>query len=532
LYANLKSLQFMKKVKTDFFRKYHKWLGLIITINLLMFAGSGILLNHRSLIAHLHFPRKYMPEAYHINNWNNGVVKRNLTIGKDSILIYGNSGIWLTDSAFTNFTEFNAGLPTGTDYRKVETAIVYNGSHLLIGTQHGLYEYRHKKWTPIYLGNEEQRVISLTESNGKLFAITRSELFVLHPFAKDSTWVIEQDHIPAYAQNTEVGLFRTLWVIHSGEIYGKWGKLLVDFLGLCMATLAITGIIYFIIPVYIKKKRDKVKEKLSKIKIFNQKNLKIHNTIGVWLLPLLLLNTLTGMFLRPPFLIPIANSVVSPIPYTKLAAHNYWEDKLRLIQYDEDLKSFLLFTSEGVYTYMPFSENPPVALPSQPTISVMGINLCEKIAPYTYLIGSFSGLYIWNIKDAYQLDAMNMQPVGYENRTSRPIGEQVISGLIKASDSTYYYSDYNTGIQALHHHQTFTAMPEEMKDIKMPLWNISLEIHTGRIFQGIMGDFYILIVPLTGLATLFVLISGVITWYKIKYKRKKVIPNTISSSES
>jgi hypothetical protein len=31
------------------------------------------------------------------------------------------------------------------------------------------------------------------------------------------------------------------------------------------------------------------------------------------------------------------------------------------------------------------------------------------------------------------------------------------------------------------------------------LWNKVLEIHTGRIYHSIIGDLYVLIVPLTGL---------------------------------
>mgnify|MGYP000848184165 CR=1 FL=1 len=54
-----------------------------------------------------------------------------------------------------------------------------------------------------------------------------------------------------YANKT--GLFKTLWVIHSGEIYGLTGKLIIDFAGLVFAFLTISGLIVFINKIVLKK---------------------------------------------------------------------------------------------------------------------------------------------------------------------------------------------------------------------------------------------------------------------------------------
>jgi uncharacterized iron-regulated membrane protein len=64
-------------------------------------------------------------------------------------------------------------------------------------------------------------------------------------------------------------------------------------------------------------------------------------------------------------------------------------------------------------------------------------------------------------------------------------------------------------------------MPEKIAGQPISLWNTALEIHTGRIFQSILGDFYILIVPLTGLSLLFILISGFVVWFKLFRKNSK-----------
>ena len=62
-------------------------------------------------------------------------------------------------------------------------------------------------------------------------------------------------------------------------------------------------------------------------------------------------------------------------------------------------------------------------------------------------------------------------------------------------------------------------MPDEIiKKSPVSLWNLALELHTGRFFRFLTGPLYILIVPLTGLISIFLIISGVSLWFK--YHRK------------
>ncbi len=48
----------------------------------------------------------------------------------------------------------------------------------------------------------------------------------------------------------------------------------------------------------------------------------------------------------------------------------------------------------------------------------------------------------------------------------------------------------------------------------MPLWNVELEVHTGRILQGVIGPACILIVPVLGSAAVWILVSDVILWFR------------------
>lgn len=101
-------------MKKGTWRKQHKWLGIGLSFFMLMFCVSGIL-----------------PSRYEFRNWNGGLLRGTLDIGKDlmvdsmrnvdscrQLLLYGNGGIWLTDSK-----DFNEGLPEGADYRQIKNVI-------------------------------------------------------------------------------------------------------------------------------------------------------------------------------------------------------------------------------------------------------------------------------------------------------------------------------------------------------------------------------------------------------------------------
>ncbi len=93
-------------MKKGTWRKQHKWLGIGLSFFMLMFCVSGILLNHRSLIKDVNVSRKYLPSRYEFRNWNGGLLRGTLDIGKDlmvdsmrnvdscrQLLLYGNGGI-------------------------------------------------------------------------------------------------------------------------------------------------------------------------------------------------------------------------------------------------------------------------------------------------------------------------------------------------------------------------------------------------------------------------------------------------------
>ncbi len=494
-----------------FLTKYHKWLSISITIFILLFAISGIVLNHRSLVSLIDVNRNLLPEKYQYNNWNLGSVKGMVKISEDKFLIYGNIGIYLTDKNFNRFQNFNAGFGKGVDNHKVYKVIKTHDGKLFAGTLFGLFCFDDKegRWEKIPLKLRNPAIMDIIEVGDTLYVLSRSFLFKSTDFHTFHKFILP----PPEGYDNKVGLFKTLWLIHSGEIYGSAGKLIVDMVGIIFTFLTITGLFLFVNS-YRLKDDNKKRRELIQIQKSQKWNLKWHNRVGWINLVVLIITVSTGMFLRPPLLISISTERVKKIPHTILDTNNAWFDKLRGIVYDDSKNCFYIATINGVYCTDIDFNSPLKYLYPQPPISVMGVNVFKKVNKDEILIGSFEGLFLWNVNSGSIHDYIKKKPLEESGNNGSQIGDELVSGYILNGDMEIYF-DFNKGAKKISGEKNFPSMPPEIKNQPMSLWNVMLEIHTGRIFEPILGLFYILIVPLVGLTLLFILISGFIVWFTV-----------------
>jgi hypothetical protein len=499
----------MVKSKTiQFLKKYHKWPSLVLTLFIILFSISGIIMNHRGLFSSCDVNRKYLGSEYQYKNWNKAAVKSAIQLNDSTTLIYGNIGVWKSSENLNVFTDFNKGFPKGIDNRKVEKMIKTQSGELFAGTLFGLYQYQNQEWNQLQLPVKEERVVDFMEIGEDLYILTRSNLLK----KVDDTFEIV--NIPASANyDGKTSLFKTLWEIHSGEAFGTLGKLFVDFIGLIFLFLCLSGLVYFFFPAWIK--RIKKKGGVAKRKVrFLKFNLKWHNHFGNWLIIFLILTTLTGMFLRPPLLIAIATSRVDKIPFTHLDHPNPWYDQLRRVLYDEDTERIILATNEGIYYSDDFFQTAPQRYENQPPVSVMGVNVLEKVREDQYLVGSFSGIFYWMPEQNLIFDYISKRPHVPVRRMGPPIAAHPIAGYLKDKKGREILFDYNLGAGNLSDDTGFISMPKEIEESPMSLWNLCLEIHTGRIYQYIFGKMYILFIPIAGLMILWILIVGYLLYRK------------------
>jgi len=500
-----------------FLRKYHKWFSLVATIFILFFAASGIILNHREMLSGIDVNRKLLPPGYRYNSWNLAAVKGAVVAGNDSVLIYGNIGVWLTDSTFSSFRDFNADFPRGIDNRKINTMSWSAESGLYAGTLFGLYRFDGASWVKVQLPVGGVRIVKVLHHGDSLLVMTRSNLFVSSSASGYQRF--REIHVSRGEDDDgEVGLFKTIWVIHSGEIYGLAGKLIVDGVGIIFIILCITGLIYFFVPYRLKSLKDEIRR--SKLKQFNKTSLKWHNVVGSWAILILLLNTATGIFLRPPLLIPIAGVRVEKLKYTELDDPNPWFDRFRDLIYDSESGRYLVATSEGIYYSDDRFGSELKKFDIQPPVSVMGINVFEILEPGRYLVGSFSGIFEWSPSTSRIIDFFTGLEFVDTGQRGAPFGNLTVAGYLKMANGSEYIFDYAAGAIGLKSAPPFVQMDDPViKSASISLWNVMLEVHTGRIFEPILGQLYILVVPIIGIFTLFILVTGFFAWWLAKRKK-------------
>lgn len=499
-------------------KKWHKWFGIFLAVFIILFSVSGVILNHREFFSSVDINRNFIPGIYRYNNWNLAAVRGNINLTRDTSLVYGNIGIWKVTNDFTKWEDFNRGFPEGIDNRKIGRVIQTPDGRIFAGTFFGLYQWSDDRWEKVPLPVKEERITDLFLQEGSLNVLTRSHL--LRAELSKPAFSMEIIRLPKPEDyDNRAGLFKTIWVIHSGEILGISGKLFSDVLAAVFIFLSATGIILWLFPGLIrrlKRRKHKVKKYVSTLRW----SLKWHNKLGYYLTILLVLITFTGMFLRPPLLIPIANARIGKIPHTMLDNANPWHDKLRAGIWDENNQRLILSTSEGFYYSDDELQSKLKRFHREPPVSVMGINVLENTGNGGLLVGSFNGLYAWFPDEGFIQNVINGKPFSKLQTGGKPFSANAIAGMIRNGYGQSFLMDYDKGARPFMQNKPMGKMPEQvLKNAPISLWNLALEVHTGRIYSALIGDFYILIIPLAGLSILFLLISG--WWMYVKAFKPK-----------
>lgn len=549
----------MARLKYNFtWKKYHRWLGLVLSVFMLVFCVSGIILNHREVFSGCEVSRKWLPASYYIKNFNNGVVKGTVVKKSaahslssencDSVLAYGCAGVFLTDSRLSTWQDFNAGLPESIDERNVRHVVKAKDGSLWCAALRDVYRYDENshRWKKVELPGNEERImdVALAKDSMTVVALTRFRVFTIVPFVQygeivkigkssSETYRVESKIIPAPKKyEPKTTFFKLVWHLHSGEFFGLPGKLVVDAIALVLIVLSITGILLFILPYGIRRaKKLAAKARMKRLGKQFAWNMKWHNKIGYVTIVLTLWIAITGMCLRPPLMVPL---VLSKLPQAVGEDGNVWQDKLRAIRWDAVQGDWLVSTSEGFLRVDEDFSQAPKMLPDDecPKLSPMGVTVWESDGKGGWIVGSFRGIYRWNpVNHSLNqiLDYFTGKPS--EETSMIPISDNLVCGYSEDFlGGKPLVFDFAKGVEdakgqavALCNDEPKTSRNEEsMSDLicetaPMSLWNVALELHVGRCYSPFLGPLSDLFVFLSGLLITLVLLSG----YIISHRRRK-----------
>ena len=286
--------------------------------------------------------------------------------------------------------------------------------------------------------------------------------------------------------------------LHSGELFGLGGRLFMDLIAIVMIILCITGIIFTVLKSSIRHSSPQhVARKARQMKV----DLAWHNRLGRYLILFLLWVTVTGICLRAPM-----SSMLRKVSLSNLSSgvtSNPYQDQLRGIRWDPLTSQWLLMTTKKIYHMKDFDSSPQ-AFTHQPKMSSMGITVFQRM-DRTWLIGSLSGLY--------QLNTMTGEakeyPLPFVHHAQVGKGPSIV-GFCSLHHHSFIFEKRSGA------HPRLPKMPEALKRQPISLWNVAVEVHTGRIFAAFLKKAVSGYVPVCGLLLVILLITG---WKVGKRKR-------------
>lgn len=305
----------------------------------------------------------------------------------------------------------------------------------------------------------------------------------------------------------EAPLYRLLFRIHDGSVFGLAGKLFADAVALVLIFLCIGAVYIWYMPWKKKYFKRKYFSKPLLFRFFHRYHLKL----GIYSAFFIAVIAITGIFIRPPLIGTIMKYRV-PIEwlndYTAVTALPLEIKKAAYIPEDN---SILLAAAGGKFYRGPADLSEPLkGYPVKVPVSGMGVNTLEPLNKGKILIGSFTGFFIWDdlIKQAADVNGVvtDTSKRSKTNMAGMSAGAAVKNGEIE------FLADYRKGIKSLSG-KTAPLMPVKVvTEGSMSFYSVLFEIHNARFFRDIFGSINRIIIPLGGILLVLTAATGTYDW--------------------
>lgn len=495
-------------------RKIHKYLGLFLLLFLTWMAISGIILNHPKMIKNASVSKSIVPKSYHPNNWNRSSMKGVVSVENLGNVIYGNQGVYLEHNG--KITSQMSGEFPQSARGKRTNHLVYDKPHsqLWAATNDGLFSANISDmvWNRYHIISENSPILKILKHNDSTILVGDSFVLVAESTNKLFHYS-EMDRL----DDDSTTLIEVFFKLHSGSIFGMPGIILWDIAGLVLVFLSVSA---FYIWFYPKRWKRRAKKNKS-IKDSEKKNrsffLRFHKKLGWYFALILLIIVGTGIFMRPPLIVALLDKEVPKL--SKLINHNPWHHKIRNAMFDVKTNQLILDCKDGFWRGNPYDNNSFERFDVEVDLFAMGATVLENTLDGHWVIGSFGNL------DVYDPISMKSESVlvEEEDKSSARPAATMVTAYVNFNGIPYVLG-HNKGLCNAQTQQPVTdiPMPDEIREnYRMPLWNFMFELHNGRLFRGAIGSLYILVVPLGGLLSLLVLLSGIFDFWWSRRKPRK-----------
>jgi len=501
----------------------HKYLGLFIILFLIWSAISGIILNHPGLFSGVSVPGWMVPDQYQTENWNRSALIEMLFMKDNEEIGFagGKKGIWKTMDGGRTFTRMSEGYTDSVYYGKVNDLLLLENDgeepSLFSASFGGLWvcEPVVGKWSKIFplKGNTDvKKVLNIGE---KIILFTQSDAW--ESSTGKSSYDFKKIGLQREGENKvdKVSLVRLFFDLHGGHAWGIFGRILFDIIGLIIIFLSVSSFYVWYFPKkWKRKKKDTGKNKKSYGFFY-----KYHLKLGIWVAAILLLIGITAFFMRPPFLALIARGDIDVAFYPGSFPDNPWDKKIHSALHLKDKGQVMIEATDGVWIGDESMKGKFVKTRIPILVFVMGATVFEEHPDGGYIIGSFNGLYHMPGNGT----AIN-KVSGKMVRFVSPVkpADKMISGYFRTPDGEEFITAFGQGLLPLEGAELKGrfAQPEELtKDKRLPLWNYMFELHNGRIFKDLIGNWYILIIPLGSFLFILIILTGIYDWIYTRFRK-------------
>ena len=486
----------------------HKYVGLSFLLVFLFVAVTGIFLNHPALLSGLSVPASWLGKSYQYANWNRFTFRDALVFESGAMLVGGKMGIWYSSGPGAAFQEMNEGLSDSFYLQDINCLLaVESGQNLRFyaGGRNGLYvrDERGAKWqaVPKLAGIP---IVDLVQTSGQVMAFSPYGCFTSTVVAEEI--LVQAVPLKLDSSTVRVPGFRLFFELHSGKLFGLPGRLVVDCVALILIFLSLTALYVWYVPW----RRKRMRKRTRKTSRWFAKLYGYHLHVGIWGGLFLFIIGVSGALIRPP-LIVLAN--MASIPYEAF----FFKPPEILRATLSDADTLIVATRDGWFRGNADLSSPLTEVTPPLPVFGMGTTVLDTLGEGTLLVGSFSGLYVWNLTKNVAFDLQGKEaPAKAELRPA----ELMAAAAMVSEGVLTGYVDYKKGLQTPGNSPILDRpFPLERSVTRTSLYHFLFELHNGRFLRDFVGVWYILFVPLVGLGLMLVVATGTFDWLK----RKKIV---------